>query len=522
MEHLLLGIDVGTSGLKVLLTDASGDVKGTATAPCEVARPRPGWTEQDPRDWWRACVEAVTSLRKQGAFRSGPPVGIGLTGQMHGSVFLDEADRVIRPAILWNDQRTSAECDEIERRLSIPRLIALTGNRAMTGFTAPKVVWLRANETEHFRRLRHLLLPKDYLRLRLTGEHASDVSDASGTLLFDVRRRRWSLEMSKALEIDPDWLPPALESPEVSGRLSREAGTALGLPPGTPVVAGAGDQAAGAVGSGSVLPGIVTASIGTSGVIFAATSQALVDPQARLHCFCHASPGLWHVMGVMLSAGGSLRWLADLVKAAAPRRRNLEPWLNGLAEQAPAGAGGLLFLPYLTGERTPHADPFARGAFVGLTSEHGLPEMARAVMEGVAFGLRDSLQLVRELGVVPNEARAVGGGARSRLWRQILANVLGLPLFSLAADEGAAFGAALLAGAGVGLFDSVRDACRSAVRTEERIEPDHRAAGLYDELYREYRRLYPLLRETSHQLHDLSTRSADMGRRGSSFGRSAF
>lgn len=504
MDELLLGIDVGTSGLKAVVADATGAVKEAATAPCEVAHPLPGWTEQDPDDWWRACVRAVRSLGKQRAFRSGTLAGIGLTGQMHGSVFLDRADRVIRPAILWNDQRTAAECQEIEQKLRPPRLVTLTGNRALTGFTAPKVLWLRNKEPGHFRRLRRLLLPKDYLRLRLTGEHASDVSDASGTLLFDVCRRRWSEAMLKALDLSPEWLPPALESPQVSGRLSREAASALGLPAGTPVVAGAGDQAGGAVGSGAVEPGILTSSIGTSGVIFAATPEPLVDQEARLHSFCHASPGLWHVMGVMLSAGGSLRWLAELMKAAAPRGREVEQWLDGLAERAPLGAGGLLFLPYLTGERTPHADPFARGAFIGLTSGQGLPEMARAVMEGVAFGLRDSLELVRGLGIIPEEARAIGGGARSRLWRQIQADVLGLPMVSLAADEGPAFGAALLAGVGAGLFKSVPQACQSAVRTEERLEPRPQATRVYDELYRRYRNLYPLLRDTFHTLHDLS------------------
>ncbi len=425
---------------------------------------------------------------------------------MHGSVFLNKADEVIRPAILWNDQRTAAECNEIAGRLGIERVIALTANRPLTGFTAPKLIWLRNNEPEHFRRLRHLLLPKDYLRLRLTGERATDVSDASGTLLFDVQHRRWSTEMAEALQVDTEWLPPAFESPAVSGRLSPSAGQALGLPAGIPVVAGAGDQAAGGVGSGAVEAGIISVSIGTSGVIFAATREPLADPKARLHCFCHASPGLWHVMGVMLSAGGSLSWLSEVLRTVAPGRRHTEQWLSGLAEQAPAGSRGLLFLPYLAGERTPHADPFARGAFVGLTNEHGLPEVARAVMEGVAFGLRDSMELVRGLGIVPGEARAVGGGARSRLWRQILADVLGLPVVSLATDEGAAFGAALLAGTGVGFFNSVPDACRSAVRIGGQIEPEGQAVHSYDELYREFRDLYPALRETSHVLHDLSSR----------------
>ncbi len=502
---LLLGIDVGTSALKALAVDASGVVVGAATASYGVARPRPGWTEQDPKDWWRACVRAIRGLWRQGAFRAGFPKAIGLTGQMHGSVFLDESDDVIRPAILCNDQRTAAECRAIERKLGLERIVALTANRPLTGFTAPKVLWLRKNEPRHYRRLRHLLLPKDYLRLRLTGERATDVSDASGTLLFDVHQRRWSQEMLAALQIDPALLPPALESPSVSGQLTRHAARVLALLPGIPVVAGAGDQAAGAVGSGAVEAGIIMASIGTSGVVFAATKEPLTDPGASLHCFCHASPRLWHVMGVMLSAGGSLQWLADVFRALSPGRRRIEEWLTSLAEGAPPGSRGLLFLPYLAGERTPHADPLARGAFVGLTDRHGPPEIARAVMEGVAFGLRDSLELIRQLGVVPQEVRVVGGGARSRLWRQILADVFGLPLVSLPTDEGAAFGAALLAAVGAGVFPDVREACRTAiVTTGDRIDPDQETAALYDDLYVEYRSLYPALRKTFRALHRLS------------------
>jgi xylulokinase len=503
-QPLLLGIDVGTSALKALVTDPEGRVVAVAGASYGLSRPQPGWSEQDPEDWWRACVRAVRSLRRKDVFRSVPPVAIGLTGQMHGSVFLDEADNVVRPAILWNDQRTAAQCDEIESKLGIDRIIALTANRPLTGFTAPKILWLRHNEPEHCRRVRHVLLPKDYLRLRLTGEHATDVSDASGTLLFDVRRRRWSQEMLTALQIDSAWLPPALESPDVSGRLTRQAGRALGLPAGIPVVAGAGDQAAGAVGSGAVETGIIDVSVGTSGVVFAPTQEPLSESDISLHCFCHASPGLWHVMGVMLSAGGSLQWLGALFRSVSPKRHHMEQWLTGLAEDVPTGSDGLLFLPYLTGERTPYADPLARGAFVGLTDRHSPAEMARAVMEGVAFGLRDSLGLVRRLGIVPAEVRIVGGGGRSALWREIIANVFGLPVTSLAADEGGAFGAALLAGVGASLFPDVRAACRAAVKTVDRIDPKPATVAFYDRLYDGYRALYPALRKSFNSLHDLS------------------
>jgi xylulokinase len=504
MDEQLIGIDVGTTGLKTVVIDATGRLVGEAGARYETLRPQTGWTEQRPEWWWEACRAALSAMRAEGKLRPEAVAAIGLTGQMHGSVFMDGADRVVRPAIMWNDQRTAAECEEIERRIGLQRLIALTGNRALTGFTASKVLWLREHERDNFARTRHLLLPKDYVRLRMTGEHATDVADASGTLLFDVRSRRWSQEMAEALEVPYEWLPQALESPQVSGRLTAEAAGALGLPAGVPVVAGAGDQAAGGVGSGAVEEGVTTSSLGTSGVMFSATLRPRIDPQARLHSFCHAAPGLWHLMGVMLAAGGSFQWLADTLRPLC-KDEKMEERLSALAENAPAGSGGLVFLPYLAGERTPHADPLARGAFIGLRAEHGLAELSRAVMEGVAFGLRDSLELMREMGIAAAEVRAIGGGARSRLWCQIQADVFGCPVVSLAADEGPAFGAALLAGVGAGLFESVPEACRTAVRLEERLEPRREAVDIYEELYRHYRELYPLLRETFHALSNLRT-----------------
>lgn len=499
MDEQLIGIDVGTTGLKAVVAGPDGRLLGQAGAPYDTLRPQPGWTEQPPEWWWEACRSVLGALRAGGALRPEAAIAIGLTGQMHGSVFLDEADRVVRPAIMWNDQRTAAECEEIEERVGLPRLIDLTGNRALTGFTAPKLLWLRKREPESYGRTRHLLLPKDYVRLRMTGERATDVADASGTLLFDVRARKWSAEVVEALEVPPEWLPPALESPEVSGRLTSKAAAALGLPAGIPIVAGAGDQAAGGVGSGAVEEKVITASLGTSGVVFSATLQPRVDSRARLHSFCHAAPGLWHLMGVMLAAGGSYQWLADALRPLSEGGK-MEETLAALAEEAPAGSGGLVFLPYLAGERTPHADPLARGAFVGLRAEHGLPHLARAVMEGVAFGLRDSLELMRQMDVSAAEVRATGGGARSRLWRQILADVFGCPVVSLTADEGPAFGAALLAGVGAGVFESVPDACRSAIRLGERLEPRRETVKVYEDLYRRYRELYPLLRDTFHAL----------------------
>jgi xylulokinase len=508
MTQQLLGIDVGTTGLKAIAIDAHGRLLGGATAHYDVDRPQPGWTEQRPELWWEACVEALSMLRQQEALRDGAVVGVGLTGQMHGSVFLTEAGEVVRPAIMWNDQRTATECGLMEERIGAVRLVELTGNRALTGFTAPKLLWLQRHEPENFQRTRRLLLPKDYLRLRLTGEYATDVSDASGTLLFNVRERRWSRQVADELEVPWGWLPPALESPDVSGRVTDEVASALGLPPGTPVVAGAGDQAAGGVGSGAVEPGIVTCSVGTSGVVFAATPEPVIDAETRLHSFCHASPGLWHLMGVMLAAGGSFRWLADTLAPLAADTGSLEQRLGRLAAGAAPGSNGLLFLPYLAGERTPHADPLARGAFIGLREEHSLAQLARAVMEGVTFGLRDSLELLREMGVAAREVRAIGGGSRNPLWRQVQADVFGLPIVSLAVDEGPAFGAALLTGVGCGLYRDVAEACGAAVQASERVEPHQDRERFYQELYAQYRQMYPLLRDTFHALSRLQAGSA--------------
>jgi xylulokinase len=498
----LLGIDLGTTSLRALVVGLEGAVLGQASAPYPTAQPHPGWTEQEPADWWQACCSALSDLRAQGLLAQ--VKAIGLTGQMHGSVFLDRRLSVLRPAILWNDQRTAAEAAEIEERVGRRRLLAFTGNPAFTGFTAPKVLWLRRHEPGLFRRLRQLLLPKDYLRLRLTGELATDVADASGTLFFNVRAREWSGEVMRLLELDEGLLPAALESPAVSGRVTASAAADLGLPQGTPVVAGAGDQAAGAVGAGAVSPGVVMVSIGTSGVVFTAAERPAVERQGRLHAFCHAAPGLWHVMGVMLSAGGSFAWLASTLSES-------EEHLSELAGPSPPGAGGLLFLPYLSGERTPHADPLARGAFVGLTAAHGRGDLARAVMEGVAFGLRDCLELVRALRLPIREVRLIGGGARSPLWRQIVADVFGLPILGLEAEEGPAYGATLLAGVGAGVWRDVPEACRAAVRTATRVEPQPQTARLYDDLYGRYRDLYPKLKGSFAALHDLAASAPPAG-----------
>jgi len=468
----LVGLDVGTTGVKALALSPEGDVLARVEESYELSTPHPGWAEQDPEDWWRAAERALAAL-------GGEPAAIGLSGQMHGLVVLDDRDRVLRPAILWNDQRTEAECVEIEERVGLARLIQLTGNRALTGFTAPKLLWLRRHEPTTYAQVAHVLLPKDYVRLRLTGEHVIDVADASGTLLFDVARRRWSQEMLEALQLDPAWLPRALESPEVSGE------TVAGIP----VAAGAGDQAAAALGVGVDRPGPVSVVLGTSGVVFAALPAFAADPQARVHAFCHAVPGGWHAMGVMLSAGGSLRWLRDVL---GPRGGYDE--LTAAAEEWPAGTEGLTFLPYLSGERTPHADPHARAAYAGLTLRHHRGALVRAVLEGVAYGLRDSLELLRELGVDPRDGRVSGGGARSDLWLRILASVLRLPIRRTAADEGSAFGAALLGGVAAGVFRDVHEAVATCVRLLEPVDPDPQWVDAYEHGYRRFQLLYPALR----------------------------
>jgi xylulokinase len=469
---ILVGLDVGTTGVKAVAVAPSGEVVAKVEEPYALSAPRPGWSEQDPEDWWRASEAALARLGVADV------AGIGLAGQMHGLVCLDRDLRVLRPAILWNDQRTAVECAEIEERVGLERLIRLTGNRALTGFTAPKLLWLRRHEPGVYSRIAHVLLPKDYVRLRLTGEQAIDVADASGTLLFDVAARRWSEEMIEELELDPAWLPPALESPQVSGYTAARV----------PVAAGAGDQAAGALGVGVDRPGPLSVQIGTSGVVFAALPSFRADPEARVHAFCHAVPGGWHAMGVMLSAAGSLAWLRE---AAAPGLDFAA--LTGEAERWEAGAEGLVFLPYLAGERTPHADPAARGAFVGLSLRHDRGALVRAVLEGVAYGLRDSLELLRLLGVEPESARALGGGARSELWLRIVASVLGIPLERVAVEEGAAYGAALLGGVAGGVFADVHEAVAACVRVRDRIDPEPGWRGAYAEGYARFRELYPAL-----------------------------
>lgn len=489
-EPLVIGIDVGTGGVRVLAVNATGDVAAQAVVEHELLLPRPGWTEQRPEDWWSGAATALRHVTEQLGERAKHIVAVGLTGQMHGSVFLDAQGEVIRPALLWNDQRTAAECSEITERVGLERLLQIAGNPAMTGFTAPKILWLRNHEPENFARVAKVILPKDYVRYRLTGALATDLADASGTLLVHVAERRWATEILEALDLDPGLLPDLFEGTEITGRVHREAALATGLPEGIPVVAGGGDQAAGAIGLGLVDEGRVSCSVGTSGVVFAASNQPVVHPAGKLHAFCHCVPDRWHVMGVMLSAGGALRWFRDQLASGM----SYDAITAEAAEVSP-GADGLLFLPYLTGERTPHADPHARGAFIGLGVHHGRKHMARAVLEGITLGLADSVALIRALDIPVPELRITGGGARSGFWSKLMATVFEAPVIRMGVDEGPAFGAAILAAVGAGVYADAQTACGNMVKTADTIEPDSALTGTYRELHQLYQRAYTQLRD---------------------------
>jgi xylulokinase len=493
----LIGLDVGTTGARAVAIDLLGNVVAAASEEYPLSTPRPGWTEQDPERWWDASQAVLNGVASQ---LQDPPLGLGLTGQMHGSVFLDKGDRVIRPAILWSDQRTASQCEAITEKVGAKRLVAITGNPAITGFQAPKILWLREHEPEAYARVRRVLLPKDYVRLRLTGEYATDVSDASGTLLLDLRRRTWSEEVLEALEIPRSWLPAAQEGPDVSGMISASAATATGLPAGLTVAAGAGDNAASAIGNGIVREGLVSSSIGTSGVVFASSDTARIDPRGRLHAFCHAIPGGYHLMGVTLAAGGSLRWWRD----AGGSGLDYEG-MASLAAQAPPGAEGLVFLPYLSGERTPHMDAHARGAFFGLNLRHSLPHLTRAVMEGVVFSLKDCVDLMVGMGMPVTEVRATGGGARSQLWRQLQADVFGLPVHRTRIEEGPAFGAALLAGVAAGVYSDVFAAAALVQLDPEVNTPDAALNRLYRRYHKAYTNLYSATGPLMHRLAELGS-----------------
>jgi xylulokinase len=485
---MLLGMDVGTGGTRAVLIDHHGKVVASAAVEHAPFRsPHPGWAEQDPEDWWRAAQEAIREVL---AAAGSPHIdGVGLTGQMHGAVMLDAAGEVLRPSLIWCDQRTDEQCEWLHAEIGRERLIELTANPALPNFTLTKLLWVRKYEPQIFAGIAHVLCPKDYVRYRMTGAYAMDVQEASGTLLLDVANRRWSSEVARIAGILESWLPQLFESQQICGKVSEGGAEATGLVAGTPVVAGAGDQGAGAVGMGILAPGSVSATIGTSGVVFAATAAPTRDPLGRLHTFCHAVPGRWHVMGVTQAAGLSLRWLRDTVSPGEDYAA-----MTGWAAQVPAGSGGLLWTPYLLGERTPHLDSTARAAFVGLTAGHTRAHLVRAVLEGVAYSLKDTFTLFAELGIPVKGVRLGGGGARGPLWQEIQASVYGYTTDVLAAEEGGAFGAALLAGVGAGVWPDLEAACGEAIEVAQKIEPNPKLVERYAKGYGAYRKIYPALK----------------------------
>lgn len=497
---LFIGLDIGTSGAKAIVCDGEGIILASALAEYPISSPQPLWSEQHPADWWRGAQEAIRTV----VSRVDPAQirGIGLAGQMHGAVFLDDANQVIRPALLWNDQRTAAECIETTQKVGAERLLAIAGNPALTGFQAPKILWVRNHEPANYARIAHIVLPKDYIRFMLSDVYAADVADGAGTLLMDISARDYSPDILTALGIPRAWLPRLYEGPQVTGELSARAAALLGIPAGIPIIAGGGDNAAAAIGTGIVTRGVVNSSIGTSGVIFAHSDTIALDPKGRLHTMCHSVPGAWHMMAVTLSAGGSFAWFRNLLRQMGNPALSYDD-LVAVASPTPIGAEGLVFLPYLNGERTPHLDPLARGGFIGLTSRHTVGHMARAVLEGVTYSLRDGLSIMHELGVPTTDIRATGGGGKSAFWRQLQADIYGAPVSTLAAEEGPAYGAALLAGVGTGHFRDTNDAVQRCVRVATTVEPDSTAAAQHDRAYAIYRQLYSHLAADMHALATL-------------------
>lgn len=508
MSHLL-GIDIGTSGTKTLVCDFKGNVLATAVAEHSISHPHPGWSEQDPQQWWSATCQATKAVLKKAKLKPEQITGVGLSGQMHGSVFLGEGEKPLRPALLWNDQRTAAECAEIEKAIGgRSKLIQAVGNPALTGFTAPKILWVRKHEPKVYSQTRHILLPKDYIRFCMTGEYATEVGDASGTLLLDVKKRKWNDAVLSKLKIDRALLPDCYESHVVTGKVHKAAAKAMGLKEGTPVVGGSGDQPAGAVGNGIVSTGILSATLGTSGVVFAHSDEPTYDPQGRVHTMCHAVEGKWCVFGCMLSAGGSLQWFRNQLAQAEidlARKKKIDPYqlLMEQAQQAPAGSEGLYFLPYLTGERCPHPDPNARGGWIGLTARHSRNHLVRSTIEGVTFGMADALRIMQGMGIPARTIRLSGGGARSAFWRQLQADIYNAPVATINAQEGPAYGVAILAGVGTGVWKSVPQACSAAIRETEKLKPHTSTAKLYQKHHAQYQRLYPALKDEFQHIASL-------------------
>ena len=493
-----IGIDSSTTSTKAIIIDEKGEILSVSSSEYGFETPFPLWSEQSPDLWWHAAKESIKESIKKASIEPSQIEGIGLTGQMHGLVILDANGEVIRPAILWNDQRTQKQCDQIREVIGEPEFIQITGNDALPGFTAPKILWVKEEEPQSYARIKHILLPKDYLRYKMTSKFAIDRAGGAGTVLFDLKKRDWSREVIEALGFDQEWFPPTFEGTQLTGTITKEAAEEMGLIEGTPVFGGGGDQAAAAVGTGAVEEGIVSISLGTSGVVFATTDSPFIDPEGRLHAFCHAVPNKWHLMGVMLSAAGSLRWFRDTFKKGS----NFDELAAGAGNISP-GSDGLLFMPYLMGERTPYPDPLARGGFVGITVRHTFDHFTRAVLEGVAFGLKDSFELMKNAGLENiTQVRVTGGGVKSSIWRQIIADILNVEIVMVSSEEGAAFGAALLASTGAGVYKSVEQACQKTIRISEKVMPGP-ANSIYEKLYVEYRSLYPSLKGTFHRIPDI-------------------
>lgn len=500
MEYIL-GIDIGTSAAKTVLFDTKGSTIASATREYPLYQPHIGWAEQNPDDWWQAVVATIQEVLDKSKINSNQIKGIGLTGQMHGMVLLDKDLKVLRPAIIWCDQRTQEECEEITNAVGKDQLIEITANPALTGFTASKVMWVKKNQPHIYDRTHKVLLPKDYIRLKLTGECATEVSDASGTQFLDVPNRKWSDRILEILEIPKEWMPEVYESPVVSGKVSHAAAQLTGLKMDTPVVGGGGDQAAGAVGNGIVKAGLISSTIGTSGVVFAHMDSVSIDPKGRVHTFCHAIPGAWHVMGVTQGAGLSLQWMRNNfggMEREIARFMEVDPYdlMVKEAEQAAPGCHGLIYLPYLMGERTPHLDPNARGVFFGLTAKHDRSYMIRSVMEGVSYSLKDCLEIIEEMGVSVHEIRASGGGGKSKLWRQMQADIFEAPIYTINSNEGPALGAALLAGVGAGIYNNVSEACAATIERIDKTSPIDDNVPVYRQYYGVYKELYDALKDS--------------------------
>ena len=492
---VFIGIDTSTTSTKVIAINEKGNILGVSSSEYTFETPFPLWCEQSPDLWWQATKISVQGCIKKAGLHPYQVKGIGLTGQMHGLVILDENGEVLRPSILWNDQRTQRQCDEIRSLIGKQEFIRITGNDALTGFTAPKILWVKEKEPKLFAQIKHVLLPQDFIRYKLTGEYALDRAGGSGTVLFDLVQRNWSNDLIKALGLNPEWFPPTFEGTQVTGTLTKKAAGEIGLIDGIPIYGGGGDQAAAAVGTGAVEEGVVSISLGTSGVVFATTDFPFFEPEGRLHAFCYAIPGKWHLMGVMLSAAGSLRWFRDTFKMDAS--------FNDLVASAgdiQPGSDGLLFMPYLTGERTPYPDPLARGGFIGISVRHTFKHFTRSVLEGVAFGVRDNFELMKKAGLAEiTQVRITGGGAKNPIWRQIIADVLNVEIVTIGSEEGAAFGTALLAATGAGVFESVQQACLNTINITDKVMPGI-ANKIYNNMYSEYRLLYPSLKDTFHRI----------------------